>query len=66
MTDEDFKLMELTAHRIATAARAISELANLSGLVLTIETKPQQPLAMGNYTIVVNVRPSCEAYRSQS
>jgi hypothetical protein len=51
------------AQKIGDAARALSELANSAGLILTIETRPKAPLAMGNYTIVVGVRPSHEAYR---
>lgn len=66
MTPEQLHHMELAAFRVASAARALSELANLSGLVLTVETKPAQPLAMGNYTITVDVRPSHEAYRELS
>lgn len=66
MTAEQLQNMETVAHRIATAARALSELANLAGLVLTIEARPKQPLAMGNYAIEVDVRPSHEAYRRLS
>jgi hypothetical protein len=54
------------ANRICAAAQMLSEMANLNGMVLTIETTPKQPLSMGNYTIVVGLRPSHEAYRSMS
>lgn len=64
MTADQLAHMERTANRIASAARTLSELANLSGLVLTIETSPKLPLAMGNYQIEVKVRLSHQAYRS--
>lgn len=53
------------AQKIGDAARALSELANSAGLILTIETRPEAPLAMGNYTIVIGIRQSHEAYRSE-
>lgn len=54
------------AQKIGAAAQALSELANSAGLILTIETRPKAPLAMGNYIIVVGVRSSHAAYRSQA
>lgn len=66
MTEEQLQSMEATARKIGDAARALSEMANLAGLVLTIETRPKAPLAMGNYTIVVTTRLSHEAYRRES
>lgn len=43
---------------ILTRATALVELAREFGLVLTIETKPRQPLQMGYYDMVVGVRPA--------
>jgi hypothetical protein len=54
-----------TAEQLATNAASIKQLANGlvslaadMGLVLTIEQRPIQPLAMGNYETVVSVRPA--------
>lgn len=38
-------------------AEALIAHAHRLGLVLTIDLVPNKPLAMGNYTPVVNVRP---------
>lgn len=40
------------------AAKALVSVAKQRGLVLTIEQRPLQPLAMGNYETVVDVRPA--------
>lgn len=45
---------------IRRRARALVELAQEWGYVLTIETKPEQPLAMGNHFMAVDVRPARE------
>jgi hypothetical protein len=66
MTEQQTESMLLMAERIGAAAQALSELANLNGMVLTIECRPERPLAMGHYSIVIGVRPSHEAYRSQA
>ena len=58
--------VEELANRLAVSAQMLSEIANLNGLVLTIETTPKVPLSMGNYTITVSIRPSRETYRSES
>ncbi|KRC36278.1 hypothetical protein [Acidovorax sp. Root219] len=42
--------------RILSAAAALVAEAGQAGLVVTIETTPQQPLAMGNYKMALNVR----------
>ena len=39
-------------------ATQLVELARLSGVVLTIDLEPRQPLSMGNYRMAVNVRPA--------
>lgn len=54
------------ANRICVGAQMLSEMANLNGMVLTIETTPKQPLSMGNYSITVSIRPSHETYRRES
>lgn len=41
-------------------AFALVELANEWGYVVTIETKPEQPLAMGNHYMAVDVRKARE------
>ena len=58
--------VEELASRLAVSAQMLSEIANLNGLVLTIETTPKVPLSMGNYIITVSIRPSRETYRSES
>lgn len=42
--------------RILAAAVALTHEAQAAGLVLTIETRPQEPLAMGNYLMALDVR----------
>lgn len=46
------------------ANNLIMEAAKI-GLILTIETLPMQPLAMGNYALKVELRNSNKVYRSQ-
>ncbi|WP_019919084.1 hypothetical protein [Methyloversatilis discipulorum] len=41
---------------VATEAAVLIERARRAGVVLTIETEPRQPLAMGNYDVVVQTR----------
>ena len=41
---------------ITHVAHEIVELAQRCGLVVTIEIKPREPLAMGNYDMVVDAR----------
>ncbi len=43
---------------VLTRAAALVEFARECGVVLTIETHPRQPLAMGYYDMVVGVRPA--------
>lgn len=43
---------------ILRRAVALVELARECGMVLTIETKPRQPLMMGFYDMEVSVRPA--------
>lgn len=42
--------------RIQRAAVALVEAAKLSDVILTIETKPLQPLAMGHHEMIIDVR----------
>ena len=49
-----------------SAAQGLTDLAGSYGLTLTITTSPKQPLAMGNYDMECEIRPSHAAYRSQS
>lgn len=45
-------------NEIIKKAYELVALAESSNVVVTIDTVPEQPLAMGNYTMVVNVRPA--------
>ena len=49
--------MSIESEIILGRASALVELAREFGMVLTIETKPRQPLAMGHYDMVVGLRP---------
>lgn len=49
---------ENTQEVILRRATALVELARECGFVLTIETQPREPLAMGYYDMVVGVRPA--------
>jgi hypothetical protein len=42
---------------IYNAAQQLVKLADSIGVVVTVEQKPLQPLAMGHYETVVSVRP---------
>jgi hypothetical protein len=53
-----------TAEEIGKAAMALHQLAQMAGLLVTINTKPLTPLAMGNYRIEIEIRPTHHAYRS--
>lgn len=44
-------------------AEQLIALAKQVGVVLTIETVPSKPLAMGNFEMWVDVRPANEIYR---
>lgn len=43
---------------VLTRAAALVQLARECGMVLTIETQPRQPLAMGHFDMVGGVRPA--------
>ena len=45
---------------IRRRAHTLVELAQEWGYVVTLETKPEQPLAMGNHFMAVDVRPARE------
>lgn len=47
-------------------AQLLTDLAAAYGFVLTIETVPKLPLAMGNYEYECQLRISHEVYRSAS
>lgn len=49
---------EQSAAQIREAAEALIWEAGLAGLIVTIETVPHLPLAMGNVHLVVDVRPA--------
>lgn len=44
------------AHMIERRAKSLVELAHAAGYVLTVEQRPLQPPAMGNYETTVCVR----------
>lgn len=50
----------MTEKSVMLRALELIDLAKRSGVVLTIELKPNLPLAMGNYEMVVDVRPARE------
>lgn len=56
------QLFESARHWVEHDARRLVERAERLGLVLTIEQRPLQPLAMGNYEAVVSVRPARSRY----
>lgn len=49
----DYALEHIRLH-----AESVLKVAAELGVVLTIEQRPRQPLAMGNYEHVVSVRPA--------
>lgn len=51
---------------IQEAAKDLVLLARSYGMVVTIETEPTKPLAMGNYNMVVTIRAGNDMYRSES
>lgn len=51
------------AENIKWKAEQLVALAKQVGVVLTIETVPSKPLAMGNFEMQVDVRPANEIYR---
>lgn len=48
---------------ILQRAEALVQLAKGFGYVLTIQTQPREPLQMGNYDVVVDVRKDHATYR---
>jgi len=48
--------------QIHEQALQLVERARWHGVVLTIQTEPRQPLAMGNYSMVVDTRLTKEAH----
>lgn len=63
---EAIDLVRATHEQIMEDAKRLVELASATGFVLTIETSPQFPPAMGKYDMVATLRPSNQIYRSQS
>jgi hypothetical protein len=51
---------------IQQAAKDLVLKAREYGIVVTIETEPVKPLAMGHYDMVVTTRPGHDIYRNQS
>ena len=43
---------------VRAVALALVQVAQSRGVVLTVETVPERPLAMGHYDLQVNVRPA--------
>lgn len=50
---------------ILQGAQLLTDLAGSYGFVLTIQTAPKLPLAMGNYDYQCELRISHDAYRSK-
>ena len=61
-TQEEFN--EAVGHLMQLAG-TLCDVANDYGLVLTISTTPRQPLAMGNYDMLISLSMSHAAYRSE-
>lgn len=57
------KFYDNAADMIFDAAQELVLQAAQNGLILTIETAPKHPLAMGNYTQNINLRPHNKLYR---
>lgn len=51
------------ADHVKAMAQMVIDHAKQSGLVVTITTAPRSPLAMGNYDMVVDVRPTRQAFQ---
>ncbi len=49
--------MSIQIRDIELLAEQLVHMAKLADAVVTITLKPRQPLAMGNYDMVVDVRP---------
>lgn len=62
-TNADVEEVIAELHR---RARELSLLADSYGLVLTMETVPRHPLAMGNYFIQSEIRAGRSIYRGQA
>jgi len=58
MTEEQFDAMRVEHNQrtLLNMANDIIKLAQATGFVVTIETRPLQPLAMRNYEMVADVR----------
>ena len=55
--------IKLATEHLLQDAQELSLRANAMGFVLTIETLPRKPLAMGNYDSVATLRLSHAVYR---
>lgn len=62
MTQQELT-MWIASSRLEAHAKALIETAKTLGLVLTIQTEPAKPLAMGNHSMVAEVRPANVIYR---
>ncbi len=56
MDDEESK--ERARENLLRMACQLVRLCELEGLVLTVEQRPLQPLAMGHYETVASIRPA--------
>lgn len=54
----DVRLAEIAHGYLMTTARTLVDNARKAGFVVTIENKPLEPLAMGHYVPVVDIRPA--------
>ena len=57
--------LEQAINSLKQRAQAPTDLAFEYGLVLTINTVPNQPLAMGNYDMQCELRSANDVYRAQ-
>jgi hypothetical protein len=59
-------LAKLILDGLVSDARALVERASSIGLVLTIETVPDKPLAMGNHHPLITIRAAKKLYRGEA
>lgn len=57
---------ERAAEEIMKQANELVVLAAKCGFLLTIETAPRKPLAMGNYGLKIGIRDTHKTYRSET
>ena len=57
---------EQAAQHLLRAAECLAAGARAAGFVITIDQRPEPPLAMGNHSDVVSIRPTIEVLRGKA